>query len=265
MCRKLVIFLVAILAGVILLKKTQVGSLLTVWWNETKAEMEKKVDPETRIKQLKVEISKIDAEIQKYANKQTEQEVDCERFRKQVEAQREKVAKERSTLAAMVDALDSNSNFVTVKGEKLTQEEVQNKLDVQRKAYERDRDSLKNREAMLKTREETIRVSDQRIEAIRTRRDQLKQLVADLELSLEQLKLKQLENAIVVDNSQVSKCEELYNDIQRRLAVESKLPEVYSRYGITTPNATPEKPEVSREDSLKAAREALKADAAGQK
>jgi len=266
MCKKLVIFLVAILAGVILLKKTQFGSLVTVWWNDTQEKMEQKIEPSTRIKQLRVEIGKIDGQLKEAANNLARQEVLRDQFRDEVEALRKKVAKERTTLEGLVEGLEGNSAFVTVEGVKLSQGDAQGLLDRKRNDFENHRNTLKNREDILQTREKTIKEADNRIATIRSKKSELELLAQNLELQLEQLKLKQLENHIVIDGSQVSKCEELAKDIQTRLKIEDQKAVVFARHGLTSSDTTPEKDsKASREESIKAARAALQAEAAGQK
>jgi hypothetical protein len=84
-------------------------------------------------------------------------------------------------------------------------------------------------------------------------------LVAKLETQLEMLRLKQVENGTVdVDDSQVSKCVELSENLKQQISKEEIRAKEYSRYGLTAgANTTEKEPQRSKAESIKAAREAL--------
>jgi len=78
MCKKLVIAAVAILVGTAVVKHTTIGSLVQVWWHDAKQAVERQVPPEVQIKQLAVEVSKIDADIKRNLSKLAQQEVEVQ-------------------------------------------------------------------------------------------------------------------------------------------------------------------------------------------
>jgi len=265
MCKKLAIFLVAILAGVVLLQRTQFGTFLRVKWSDFRAEAKDKVDPETRIKMLEEKIRDINPELRKAADTLIKQEVQRDRDRASVEALCQKVADERKNLEVLVEGLESNSAFVTVQGQKYNAEEAQRRLDRERKQYESDRNILKSREESLKVQEEGLKVLDERIQAMSARKKEFEALVGTLKVRVEQYKLKKLENKVTIDDSAFSDCEELARDLDTWLKEADLQKEVYQRYGITKNEKAPVTEKVSREESIKAAKAALQAEAAGQK
>jgi len=258
MCKKLAIFLVAILAGVVLLQRTQFGTFLRVKWNDFRAEAKDKVDPDTRIRMLEEKIRDINPELRKAADMLIKQEVQRDKDRAAVETLRQKVVDERKNLEVLVEGLESNSAFVTVQGQKYNAEDAQRQLDRVRKQYESDRN-------ILKSREESLKVLDERIQAMSARKKEFEALVGTLKVRVEQYKLKKLENKVTIDDSAFSDCEELARDLDTWLKEADLQKEVYQRYGITKNEKAPVTEKVSREESIKAAKAALQAEAAGQK
>lgn len=255
MCKKLCVLAVAIVAGLVVASKS---SLLQVWWKDTRTALEKQVPPETRIKQLRLEIDKIDQELRSAVSKLATQEVSCKTLGEETESLKKKLQSQRQDLVVMIEALDSESTVVNFQGSKMSADDLQAKLDRLRAEFETSKATLKNKEEILKHREEAITAAHQRISKIKEKKGELLSLVEKMETQLELLRLKQVENHIVVDDSQVSKCESLYQDIQRRLQEEDKKAELFAKYGLTSTKESSGKAErTSREESIKAAKALL--------
>src|SRR5207247_126613 len=62
-CRKLFWTGAVVLAGLVLAKTTALGSLFQVVWTDARSGLERAVPPEVQLKQLRVEIDKVDQDI----------------------------------------------------------------------------------------------------------------------------------------------------------------------------------------------------------
>ena len=75
MCKKLMVVGVVVVAvGAFFVFRTQEGSLVRVWYNKLAKKVEKKITPEDRVAQIKLEIKKIDQAIKDEADEQARME-----------------------------------------------------------------------------------------------------------------------------------------------------------------------------------------------
>jgi hypothetical protein len=259
MLKKLVIAAVAVVIGLVVVKKTQLGTLMKVWWRDAVACVDRQVPPETRIKQLQLEIAKIDDSIRSAVDKKIDMMQTCKQLSDDVEALKQKQEARRNDMKALLEGLETVSTRVTFKGESLRPEAAQEKLDSIRAQFENGKVTLKNKEQVLRQKQEQLDVATRKIDKIKDAKMELTALVAKLETELELLRLKQVENGTVeVDDSQVSKCFELSDNLKKQIAKETLTLQEYEKYGLTPKPAVVEKePQRSKAESIKAARQAL--------
>lgn len=258
MCRKLGITLLVVVAGLAILSRTRLAPVMSVCWDRICTRAEKQISPEDRIQMLRKEIARIDGELKKAVNTLVRHEVDAQMLGQQVERLRKDLQERRTELEELVTVLESDSPELVYQGKPQPAAAVQGRLDRVRADYENKKALLRTREALLKTKNETLAAADQRITRIKEKKGELTVLVEQLETQLELLRLKQMENRIEIDDSQISKCEQLYQDIQRQLLEEEKRAEMYVKYGLTATESSRETSAATREASLEAARQALR-------
>lgn len=258
MLKKLVIAAVAVAVGLVILRKTDLGSLMQVWWKDAVSVAQKQIPPETRIKQLRMEIGKIDGDIKSSVDKLVTQEVAYEKLKENVEALKIRQKQHKEDLTTLIGSLEQVSTRVHFKGQNLTVEAAQNKLDALRTEFEIGKESLKVKEQLLKNKQDQLDYAVQRINKIKDKKGELATLVEKLEAQLELVRIKQLDNNIEVNDSQVSKCEVLSEKLKDLITEESKKAEKYAQFGLKTvgSNQTSKDPR-SREESIKAAKAAL--------
>lgn len=253
MAKKLVLALVAILVGIVVYRSS---TLVQVSVNDVTSWVKQQVPPETRIKQLRLEIAKIDKDVEAAVNKVVKVEMARNQLRDDVEGLKAKQKDRRDELKVVLDAVETGAATVTFRNTTYAGEEIQDRLDSMRTTFENGKDTLKLKEQVLKSKNEQLETADKQISKIREKKKELLALVEDLELKLEQLRLKQIENSIQVNDSQVSKAEALARDLKERIAEEDLKAEKLAKYGVGT-TTRKEKDRASRVDSIRAAREAL--------
>jgi len=218
MLKKLVIAAAAVMVGLVILKRTDLGSLMQVWWKDAVAVAQRQVPPETRIKQLRMEIGKIDNDIKAAVDKLVTHEVTYERLKDNVEGLKARQKQRKDEMTALIDALEQDNTRVSFKGQNLTAEAGQNKLDALRTEFEIGRESLKVKDQLLKNKGDQLDLAVQRINKIKDKKGELSTLVEKLEAQLELVRIKQLDNnCIEVNDSQVSKCEELSEHLKQMI------------------------------------------------
>jgi len=257
MLKKLLIAAAAVVVGLLIVKKS---SLVQVWLKDATSWCSSQVAPETRIKQLQLEIGKIDGDIRTAANSLIKQEVAYRELRADIDGLRARMDQTKTDMLALIKALETDSKQVSFQGQSYSNEVAQIKLEGLQAKYENDKKTLKLKEQNLKVKTEQLEVADQRIKKIQSKKEELTTLVTQLEAQLANLRLKQVDNNVQVSDSQVSKCENLARNLKNMLAEEEIKVEKYARYGLlpqnnAEQNATAEKR--TTKDSIKAARAAL--------
>jgi len=264
MLKKLLIAAAAIVVGLLIVKKTTMGSLVQVWWKDTGNWVSKQVPPETRIDQLKIEVSKIDQDIKRAVNQLVLVEVDHDKLRKEIDDLKVRQTQRKKEMTALSEGLEAGKTRVSLNTQSYPADTAQQMLDRYVAEYKTGREALKAKEELLRNKQEQLDLADQRIKSIQGRKSELVELVGKLEAQLELVKLKKSQNRIEVSDSQVSKCDQLAEDIKKMLDEETKRAEKYARYGLTTSTPNVVKEGQSKAESIRAARAALEEDKAGE-
>jgi len=232
MCKKVLIAAVAVVVGLFLVKKTELGSLMKVWWKDARVSLERQVPPEVQIKQLKEEIEQIDKDIQKNLGRLARQEYDHEALETQVAALRARQEERKTEIRAMMGKVkEAGTERITFNNRKYRPSELTRKLESTVSLYESKKEQLKGLENLLQSKQRTLEVSRQRINEIFTQKEELSTLVAKLETQVEVLKLKQTESTVQLDDSHLGRCKDLVRKIERRLGEEEKLISLQAEYG----------------------------------
>jgi chromosome segregation ATPase len=257
MLKKLLIASAAVVVGLLIVNKTQLGSLLQVWCKDASHWASRQVSPETRIKQLKLEVKKIDDDIKKAADQLITVELDRKDLKSDLESLKARQAQRKTEMTALLDGLEKATARVSFNDQVYSADAAQWKLDGLTAEFEIGQKALKAKEELLRNKDALYDTTDQRILAIRAKKEELQALVGQLETQLELVRLKQVENQIHVSDSQASKADALAQDIKRMLAEETIRAETYGRYGLNPASPKTVKEEKSKAESVKAARKAL--------
>jgi len=260
MCKKLCLAVGAVIVGLSIIYFTGLSSLVQVKWNDMQGWMKKQVPPETQLKQLRVEISKIDTDIKKNLGKLATQEVETERLEKSLDTAKADQVKLKADIVEMTKALDTKETKVSYKGETYRQSALALKLEAAVNNYENRKADIKQKELTLASKQQALDVAHQRITEMKAQRDQLQQVADKLALRIEQVKLKQVDTPFEIDDNQVSKCIGMADSLTKQLDEEEAKARLYDRYGYRDEKKVPEIKVKSTEEVLNAAKNALKDD-----
>jgi hypothetical protein len=260
MCKKLFLAAVAIVLGVVVVRHTQLGTLIQVWWHDARASVEKAIPPEVQIKQLRLEIDKIDADVKQNISKLAKQEADCEKLDKDVVVLRVTQKQLREEITGIEKVLDSKTDRVVFQGAPYRAGELARRLDAATNRYVNGKGELKAKEQLLEEKKKALEEAHRRVSTMRDEKERLRVEVARLETWLETLKLQQLQDRVELDESQVGRCNALLAQIQsriRQMQIESKL---QHDYGYAAPGQVNDHDQKTTDEVLKAARKALQED-----
>jgi chromosome segregation ATPase len=253
---------VALVVGLSVVKHTSLGSLFQVWWKDARATVERQIPPEVQIRQLAVEIDKIDKDIKKNLGKLAAQEVECQMLEERVVALRTNQKQLRDDISAMEKLLDNpRTERVSFSGVTYRTPELTRKLESATSTYTNRKSELKAKEQLLADKKRTLEAAHQRISAMRDQKEALRVTVARLETRVETLRLKQMEQKVVdLDDSQVGRCNELAGKIEERLRKSEVEAKLQAEYGYRTPSPVLDREPKTTEEVLKSARQALQDD-----
>jgi len=264
MCKKLVLAAVAILVGTAVVRHTSFGSLAQVWWHDAKQAVERQVPPEVQIKQLEVEVGKIDRDIKKNLSKLANQEVDTQALEENVAALKEAQSKLRADIEAMTKGLkgiEAATDRVTFNSRSYPARELTGKLDRTVALYEAKKAELKSKEQLLGLKKQALEAAHDRISAMADQKERLHTIIAKFQtrLELNRTAAVRSEVGIDLDDSQVGISNELAKKIDHELAVQEKELAVFAKYGYS--NVAPKIDETKpTADVVNAAEKALKDD-----
>jgi chromosome segregation ATPase len=260
MCKKLCLAVGAVIVGLVVITFTGLGTLAQVKWHEANRWMEKQVPPETQLKRLQAEISKIDGDIKKNLGKVAAQQVEVERLEANLAAVKEQQAKLREDIAVMTKALDSKEQPIQYNGKKYRPSELAIRLDSKVSEYETLKTSIKTKEQVLAAKRQSLELAHARINEMRVQKDQLKETAAKLETRIEKVNLERMDCPVDLDGSQVSKCRELADKLDRQLAEDEAQAKLLKQYGYDKDRKTVTHDEKTIDEIQQAAKKALQDD-----
>jgi chromosome segregation ATPase len=266
MLKKLVIAAAAVVVGLAIIKFTKAGrdfkSLTELGWRQAGDWAKSQVAPETRIEQLDMEIRKIGKDIRAAVDKRAGLKAEYVVLKDQIESLKVTQDQRKKDMLTLADLLEQGSHEVVFRGYTFVNRVAQQKLDSLRSSFETGAQTLKTKTELLEAKSQRLVVAEQAILKIQQKQGELTNMVDQLKTQLANIRMKQMENNIIdVDESQVSKCVALQEELKYMLAKEEARAEDMARFGLTPPPAaTSAKDEASIVDSIKAARTAVGAE-----
>jgi hypothetical protein len=260
MCKKLLVAAVAVVVGLTVVKHTQLGSLLHVWWRDARGTLERQIPVEVQIKQLALEIDKIDRDIKKNLSNLAAQEVDAQMLEEKVNSLRAAQKQLKEDMIGMGNILDSKTERVAFQGVNYRRPQMNSKLDSATTLYTNRKSELMAKERLLADKKLTLEAAHQRIGAMRDRKEEFRMRIAQLETRNEMLRLKQMEARVDLDDSQVGRCDDLASKIEERLRRSEMEAKLLAEHGYRTPSPVLDREPKTTEEVLKAARQALQED-----
>jgi chromosome segregation ATPase len=180
------------------------------------------VPAEMKIQLLRQEIANLGPEMSKHRAAIAAEIVEVERLKKHIGEAKGNLAKKEVLIRDLRNELKAGSAFVSISGEKLPREKVEQSLTRQWEAFKQAEDAVKSQEDLLRTREESLEVAKQKLSAMDSKREELQAKVERMELELRKLRLAQTQNGITVDDSQFANVLKLAEEVEIQIAKEQK-------------------------------------------
>lgn len=257
MLKKMLIAAVAVVAGLaVLTGVTKISP--KVWLEGCCRSARNMVPPETRLKQLNAEIDSIDKDIKKNLSKLARMEVEVQMLSEDLDGKRGQQVKLRAEINDLRKGLEAGVEKVSWHGRSVRPAEATRRLNMATTEFVSLKEHIKGREQLLVERNRTLDTAKNRITEMKNEKENLRLLAAKLGTQIELAKMKQMEARMVdIDDSAVSRAREHAKELEiylRQIKEETRLSE---EFGYSAPTALEKQDAQTREEVLKAARQAL--------
>lgn len=255
-CKKGLVVAAVLGVGVAALFATGYGRVAK---KEVSAWFKKQIPPETQLKEVKDQISRMDRDIDAGWTPIAIYEREIKELHADLEMKQARITGMEKELAKAADELDSNIQKVKFAGpaetSKLKQINARTNLFV---ALKRE---VASKEKLLSAREQKLAAARARQQAMIAQKSKLITEVAQMEADLEVLRLQQTESKLPAgDNSRLDDIKEKMRDLQNQITDQKRILELKQQYNPNTEAAetTPTSDESeARQDVLRKVRAAL--------
>lgn len=242
--------------GIAAVAVTGVGPAM---WERAKNKLEKQVPPEVQIEQLKLDIAKLDKDIDKNWTMIAKYDIDVKRMREEIVAE-QKAAKELDKdLASALDEFEAKAKFVNFRSQQYNRDQAKRKLENEAAYLKSLKSKIESKQQLLVARETKLSTANQIQEEMKTQKAELAAAVERLQADLEMLNLRRTESKLPTsDRTRLDKIKTKLAKLQDEIEVERRANELReAANGRSNPTADPKTNVTTDESVVKKVREAL--------
>jgi DNA repair exonuclease SbcCD ATPase subunit len=222
MLKKLGIAALVAVVAVFAMSRLGLTKYAKVYWHEARDKCIGSIPAETKIKALREEITKLEPEARKHRAAIASEMVEIEHLQKQIAEARTNLDKKEAMIKDLRKEVQAGNTFVSLGGERIPKKKVEESLTRQWNAFRQAEDAVKSQEELLRHRQESLEVANQKLAAMENKRVELQSKVEMLDLELRKLRLAQTKHDIPIDDSHLSQVLKLYGEVETQIAKEQK-------------------------------------------
>lgn len=226
MCKKIAIVVVALVAGLVLLNKTSLGSYVGFSWKKSKDYFQKQVPHEIELERLRHEVTQLDPEIKRARSTLAEESVAVDMLREDVDRTQANLKTRLTEILALRKDLDSGATTLTVTGRSVPATTVRNRVAADWESYKRAEEGQKSKEKLLEAREAALADGRAQLAGMSDLKAQLSGELDQLEAELKTVRLAQTRHNIQLDNTRLTRFNTSLTELKRRVKVEQRLVEM---------------------------------------
>jgi chromosome segregation ATPase len=232
MFKKIAIASVVVVAGLVLLTKTSLGSYVHTSWKKIKAETKNQIPLEFELERAKDEVSQLVPDMNKYFNEMAHEVVALDNLKDDISRTRANLDVQKKNILVMREDVQGKSDTqkVSYGGTAYTVERVRTKLAKDWEAYKASEESLRAKEQLLEAKETSLAAAREKLGAMRTKKEQLEVQIAKMEADLKTLRVAETRGSFKIDDSRLARIEESLKDISTRIKVASKAAELEGEF-----------------------------------
>jgi chromosome segregation ATPase len=229
--------------GVALVASTGVA---TAVWHRAVAKIERQIPAEVQIEQIKIDIDKLDGDIDRNWSPIATYEREIKELRADLDKKSGKIKSMEKELAAMTDELDSKVVRVKYDGRDYNRAEAGRILNRELNYFTALKHEVAAKEKTLTAREQKLDAAMKNQKAMISQKEELKAQVAELEADLETLKLARTETKLPVgSSSRLDEIKERLNKLQTCISDETRANQLRESFHQNSTEETKDKVEAT--------------------
>jgi chromosome segregation ATPase len=232
MCKKLGVTALVIVAALFVLHKLDLDSYLKLAWKRTKADVSNAIPPEVKLDRLRGEIANLRPEESKARTVIAGEMFEVKKLRNQVAETKGNLEKRETALKDLRSELDKGTAFVTLDNQKIPREKIEASIARQWESFKNAKEALKTQEDLLKSREEALDVAKAKLDAMQEKRKEMEAKVEKMDVELRKLRLAQTQHNVAIDESQLAKVTQLFDEIDK--SIKTQQTELELQKGVDT-------------------------------
>ncbi|QDU62879.1 hypothetical protein Pan216_37520 [Planctomycetes bacterium Pan216] len=225
MIRKALAGIGLLTVGSYLMFGTSVGSYARTGVAEVQRYVFGQVPIEFEIRRARQLASELGPDVQKAMKNIAEEEVKIDRLGREIDQISTKLDQEKIAILSLRDHLNKGQNVYVVSGRSYSSDEMKAELHRRFASYKRAEEALKTKEATLASREEALRAAQSKFDELVAAQESLESELAALEAKHTLVQATKTANRFVIDDSRLSQTQQLIDELNDRLTVETRLAE----------------------------------------
>ncbi len=180
------------------------------------------IPAEKKIALLESEVANLGPEMSKQSGVIAKESVAIDKLTKEVSVARTNLKDREEYLAQVRAAIKNDKEFTSLSNEKISKDKLEDHFTRKFAEYKTIKGSVEARAELLEQRKQRLATAEQTLETMRSKRTEMTAKVETLKIELAKLRDKQLQNNVTVDDSQFSKVQKLFDEVETQIATQKK-------------------------------------------
>jgi len=234
MCKKFLIAGVAVVLGLMVVKKTEVGSHLRALWRDGKSFVQNSIPIDSEIERLRGEIERLDSVYRNQFDPVAQEMVSVENLRKEIAEIEKRLDTEKTNIQTMKRDLESGAVKITYGDVTYPRERIERDLARRFAAFQTCETGLKAKKDLLEAKEDKLSQARNRLEQMKNAKAEMQAELARLEAEYEGVKVAQVKSDFRIDDSELTRIKASMAHLQDRVKDEKNKLELAGQF-LTSP------------------------------
>jgi chromosome segregation ATPase len=247
MCKKLGIAVLAVVAGMFILRSTHLGMYAKQAFRNAKASLQKEISPEFMLQTAKEEAAHLLPDLRKNISLVSAKTVEVDNLREEVAAIEINLDKQKTRLRAMRDELQSGKATVSWNGRPYSAKLLSERCERDLTASKRVALELEAKKKLLESEERNLEAAREQLANWKSIKEQIDLQIAQLEAEVRTLHIAQSRSNFQLDDSRLSKIKGMLSEVRNCIKAGQTELKLISEYD---PEAVPAKERVKPTSQL---------------
>ena len=236
MFKKIAIVGAAGLLTAAVLTQTKAGAYLSHQFDKADQYLESKISPEEEVARIKIEVARLDKDIDKARGSVAEERVEAKLLKGRVADKRTQVETSRVAVEARGKMLREAGQVKVVKWDshrEISYDRAKELLQNQVTAHKTLEKEFKSLETMLAVRERTRDLAEEHLQALVTQKADLEAAVTQLDADIKVAKIEQVQSKFQNDGTRMAEIKESVAKLKKRIEIQRAKLELAKQYDKT--------------------------------